>query len=384
MKTSESIMEKRDSPRGSTWSARMVDSVLRRYSLSGARWHYEDGLMLKAVAEAAEAKGNPNYHRFVLDWVDRLVTPKGSIRTYRLKEYNLDQIYPGRLFFPAYRQTGEERYREAIGLLREQLRRQPRTASGGFWHKQIYPNQMWLDGVYMAEPFFAEYASAFNEPADFEDVAHQIVLMEKQTRDPQTGLLYHAWDESRQQRWANPDTGCSPQFWGRGMGWFAMAVVDVMDYFPQEHTQRDVLKAILHRTAQALIRVQDDATGLWYQVLDRGGNPGNYLESSASAMFVYAFAKGVRKKLLADDYLPHARRAFRGLLENRIKMDSGGFLTLEGTCGVAGLGGKPYRDGSYEYYVGEETVVNDPKGVGSFILAALEMEAAGTSTSNPE
>ena len=367
-----------------SWSTRMVDTAIQRYVVDKTRWHYEHGFVLKAITEAGKATGKLQYEQTVQKWVDRFVTPKGSIRTFRINEYNLDQIYSGKLLFPLYQQTGEERYHKAILLLMEQLKHQPRNESGGFWHKQIYPHQMWLDGIFMAGPFYAEYAQVFNEPAGFDDVAHQILLIEKHTRDPQTGLLYHAWDESRQQPWANPETGCSPHFWGRGMGWFAMAIVDVLDYFPQAHVQRPALIAILERMAQALLRVQDTATGLWYQVLDRAGSPGNYRESSASAMFIYAFAKGVRKGLLPPDYLLAVRRAYRGLLAHQIKVDSKGLLTLEGTCSVAGLGGQPYRDGSYDYYISEKIATNDPKGVGAFILAALEMENAGIKTPHLE
>ena len=304
------------------------------------------------------------------------MTPDGDIRTYRIDEFNLDQIYPGRVLFPVLRQTGELRYRKAIELLREQLRRQPRTKSGGFWHKRIYPNQMWLDGIYMACPFYSEYASLFGDGAGFDDITAQIALIEKQTRDPKTGLLYHGWDESRQQRWASPETGCSPQFWGRGMGWFMMALVDVPDYFPPGHAGRKILTDILNRTAQAVLRVQDSESGLWYQVLDRAGEPGNYLESSASAMFAYAFAKGVRKGLLPQEYLEPARKAFRGLVDRQVTRDADGGWSLNGICSVAGLGGDPYRDGTYAYYTGEKVKTNDPKGVGAFILAALEIESA--------
>lgn len=370
-------MEKKTNAPEPNWSTRMADSVMRRYSADKTWWHYEEGLVMKAIAETAAAAGDPRYGRFVREWVDLWVAPDGSIRTYRLEEFNLDQIFPGRLLFSIHRQTGQERYRTAIELLREQLRRQPRTKGGGFWHKQIYPHQMWLDGIYMADPFYAEYASAFDEPAAFEDIASQIALIERQTRDPKTGLLYHGWDESRKQRWANPETGGSPHFWGRGMGWFAMAVVDVLDFFPRDHAGRAVLGAILERAARAIASVQENATGLWYQVLDRAGSPGNYRESSASAMFAYALAKGVRKKILPSEYLANARRAFRGLVDHRVKRDPEGLFSLEGICAVAGLGGEPYRDGSYEYYVEEKAVANDPKGMGPFILAALELEAAG-------
>jgi unsaturated rhamnogalacturonyl hydrolase len=278
------------------------------------------------------------------------------------------------LLFPLYRITGEQRYRQAIALVRNQLAHHPRTPSGGFWHKRIYPHQMWLDGLYMASPFYAEYAQVFREPAGFDDVVHQMCLIEEHTRDPHTGLLYHAWDESKQQRWANPVTGCSPHFWARAVGWYAMALVDVLDYLPEGQVGRSAVVAILLRLAEAVAKVQDPATGLWYQVLDQGSRAGNYLESSASCMFVYALAKAVRKAYLPADYAEVARRGYRGIVKHFITIDDQGQVNLERTCSVAGLGGDPYRDGSYEYYIGEPIATNDPKGVGAFILATVEIE----------
>jgi len=360
-----------------TWSVRMVDSTLQRYTLQDALWHYEHGLLVMAIDKVAMIGGQARYTRFVSEWIDQFVKSDGTICTYRVDEFNLDQINPGKLLFQPYKQTGEKRYRQAIDLLRNQLSKQPRNKSGGFWHKKIYPNQMWLDGIYMAAPFLAEYARSFDEPSIFEDVTGQILLIEKQTRDPRSGLLYHAWDESKEQKWADPVTGCSPHFWGRAVGWFMMALVDVLDHLPQDQVHRQELIEILNRTASALLRVQDEKTGLWYQILDKAAEPGNYLEASASTMFIYALAKGVRKGYLPQDCLSAAQRGYNGVLRNLIKIDSEGMLTLEGVCSVAGLGGQPYRDGSFRYYVNEKVVPNDPKGVGPFILAALEMENAG-------
>jgi unsaturated rhamnogalacturonyl hydrolase len=355
----------------------MVESTLQRYTLKDALWHYEHGLQVMAIQQSAQVTGEARYRSFVFDWIDRFVQADGSIRTYRVDEYNLDQINAGKLLFGALDRTGDKRYRKALHLLREQLKTQPRTSSNGFWHKNIYPYQMWLDGIYMAGPFLAEYARRFDEPALFEDVVHQILLIEQHTHDAKTDLLYHAWDESKAQRWCDPITGRSPCFWGRGIGWFVMALVDVLDHLPQEHARRQDLIAILDRTARALVRVQDEETGLWYQILDLPGRSGNYLEASASTMFVYAFAKGVREGYLSQDFLFPARRGYHGLLQNLIKIDAQGLLTLEKVCGSAGLGGDPYRDGSFEYYVTEKIIPNDPKGVGPFILAALEMERPG-------
>jgi unsaturated rhamnogalacturonyl hydrolase len=360
-----------------TWSSRMVESTLQRYKLNDFQWHYEHGLQVMAIQKAGEASGEERYLKFVADWIDCFVQPDGSIRTFRADEYNIDQINAGRLLYGAYRRTGDERYRKAIEHLRGQMRTHPRNQANGFWHKQIYPHQMWLDGIYMAGPFLSEYALRFDEPETFDDVVHQIILIEKHTRDEKTGLLYHAWDESKQQRWCDPITGRSKYFWGRGVGWYVMAIVDVLDHLPWGHAQRSDLIAIFARTAAAIVRVQDETTGLWYQILDMPSRVGNYLEASASAMFAYAFAKGVRNGYLAQDYLLSARRCFHGILQNLIKIDSQGLLTIEKVCGGAGLGGEPYRDGTFEYYITEKIIPNDPKGVGPFILAALEMERAG-------
>jgi len=355
----------------------MVESTLQRYTLSDASWNYDHGLQVIAIQKVGEATGESRYLRFVSDWIDHFVQPDGSIRTYRMDEYNVDLINSGKLLFGAYERTGDERYRKAIEILREQMRTHPRNNANGFWHKQIYPYQMWLDGIYMAGPFLSEYALRFNETETFDDVVHQITLIEKHTRDERTGLLYHAWDESKRERWCDPNTGLSKYFWGRAVGWYVMALVDVLDHLPQEHARRQELIAILDTTASAIVKVQDEATGLWYQILDLPEREGNYLEASASTMFVYAFAKAVRKGYLAQDYLLMAWRGYHGLLQNLIKVDSQGLLTLENVCGGAGLGGEPYRDGSFEYYVTEKIIPNDPKGVGPFILAALEMERAG-------
>ncbi len=360
-----------------TWSIRMVESTLQRYTAKDFQWHYEHGLQVMAIQKAGEATGEERYLKFAADWIDTFIRPDGSIRTYRADEYNVDQINAGKLLYGAYERTGDERYRKAIEHLRNQMRKHPRNSVNGFWHKQIYPFQMWLDGIYMAGPFLSEYAMRFNEPKTFNDVTHQINLIEKHTRDPKTGLLYHAWDESKAQKWCDPETGLSKYFWGRAVGWFVMAIVDVLEHLPQDHAQRSELIVILERASAAVVKVQDEATGLWYQILDLPEREGNYLEASASAMFVYAFAKGVRNGYLAQDYLLSARRGYRGLLQNLIKIDAQGLLTLEKVCGGAGLGGVPYRDGSFEYYVTEKIIPNDPKGVGPFILAALEMEQAG-------
>lgn len=344
------------------------------------RWHYEHGLALMALWRVGQATGDPRYRDHVRAAVDPFIEAGGGILTYSPDEFNLDQVNPGKLFFSLYQEAGRERYRRALALLRGQLRRQPRTSEGGFWHKKIYPHQMWLDGVYMASPFLAQYAVTFGEAQALDDVARQILLVENHARDEHSGLLWHGWDESRQQRWAHPVTGCSPCFWGRAMGWYAMALVDVLDLFPAGHQRRGELLGVLERLAVAVIAAQDRESGLWWQVLDQGGRAGNYLEASASCMFVYALARGVRQGYLAPGCLAAARRGYQGILSRLVCVEAGGLVSLGGICAVAGLGGNPYRDGSYEYYIGEPVVSNDYKGVGPFVLASLEVEAADRGT----
>lgn len=356
------------------WSVRMVESVMQRQPRLSDRWRYESGVVLSGIERLCQQFGEPRHWQYLKDNMDAFVAPDGTIHTYNLDEYNLDQINQGRLLFPLFRATLDERYQRAAFRLREQLKKHPRTREGGFWHKKIYPHQMWLDGIYMASPFYAEFGKTFDEPAAFDDVARQIILIEKQTRDDNTGLLYHGWDESKEQRWANPETGCSPNFWGRAMGWYAMALVDVLDYIPSDHSQRPAIIAILRRLASAIANFQDDATGLWYQVLDQGDRTGNYLEASASCMFVYALAKGVGKGYLSTTFIDMAKRGHAAIIKHFVEADQQGLVNLCGICGVAGLGGNPYRDGSFEYYISEPIVTNDHKGVGAFILASVEME----------
>ena len=338
------------------------------------RWSYEQGVLLKGIENVWLNTADGKYFTFIQRSIDRFITDDGNIKTFRLEDYNLDNVNEGKLLLTLYRVTEKEKYKKAADHLREQLQGQPRTHEGGFWHKKIYPYQMWLDGLYMGEPFYAEYAMLFHDTAAFDDIARQFIWMEAHSRDPKTGLLYHGWDESKQQRWADPKTGLSPQFWGRAIGWYAMALVDTLDYFPENHPQRAELIAILKRLAPVIQKYQDPKSGTWYLILDKPGEKGNYLEASAACMFVYALAKGVRQGYLPDSYLAVAQKAYQGILKEFIETDANGQTNLNGTVGGAGLGGNPYRDGSYQYYVGEKIVKNDPKGVGAFLMASAEIE----------
>lgn len=362
------------------WSARMADSTIARFPALAEEWNYQWGLVLKGSERVWRATGDANYFAYIQHNIDRFVQLDGTIRGYRRDEYNVDRLNTGKVLFALYETTRDEKYKRALDHLRAQLATHPRTNAGGFWHKQIYPYQMWLDGIYMADAFFAEYEATFAPRhsqfaiGNWDDIAHQVILIEQHTRDPLTGLLYHAWDESKQQRWAHPVTGCSPHFWGRAMGWYGMAIVDILDFFPREHSQRAALVAILNRMCAALARVQDARTGVWWQILDQGGRSGNYLESSASSMFVYTFVKGARQKYLPVNYFDLARRAYDGIITEFVRVDDAGQVHLTNTCQSAGLGGNPYRDGSFEYYISEPRVTDNHHGVGAFILASAEME----------
>ncbi len=341
-----------------------------------SQWSYEQGVVLKGIEGVWLSTGDGRYFSFIQKGMDNFVNADGSIRTYKAEDYNLDNINSGKILLLLYKVTGQDKYRKAAALLREQLKNHPRTSDGGFWHKKIYPNQMWLDGLYMAEPFYAEYAATFHEQSAFDDIAKQFILMESHARDPRTGLLYHGWDESKQQRWADPATGHSPNFWDRAMGWYAMALVDTLEFFPRTHPQRAELIAIFNRLAKAVAKYQDTKTGLWYEVVDKGSEKGNYLEASGSSMFVYALAKGVRDGYVPASYLSVAKHGYNGLTSEFIKTDANGETNLDGTVSVAGLGGNPYRDGSYQYYLSERVVRDDPKGIGAFLMASNEMDIA--------
>lgn len=342
--------------------------------VSEKKWNYTQGLMGLAFMRLNDATGDPRYYDYAKGYADSLIDSDGVIYKYKMANYNIDQVNPGKMMFLLYDRTKDPRYEKVIHTLREQLESQPRIAGGGFWHKKVYPDQMWLDGLYMGAPFYAEYALRYNRPEDFRDVVNQFLIVARNTYDPATGLYRHAFDDSRRMAWADSITGQAPHAWGRAMGWFSMAIVDVLDFLPEDQPGRDQLIEILQGMMMKLSEIQDPATGGWYQVPDRSGDEGNYIETSCTAMFTYSILKGVRMGYLDAEYLATAEKAYQGLLDNFIVTGPDGLVTMQNICGVAGLGGEPYRDGSYEYYIGEVIRDNDPKGVGPFIMASLEYE----------
>ena len=343
-----------------------------------AKWTYDQGVILKGIEGLWYRTGDAKYFNYMQKCMDFFVDDKGNIRTYKASDYNIDNVLCGRILLTLFNVTNKEKYFKAATILRDQLRTQPRTNQGGFWHKKIYPYQMWLDGLYMGEPFYTEYATTYGDTAAFSDIAHQFIWMENNARDKKTGLLYHGWDESRQQKWADPKTGLSPHFWARAMAWYGMALVDVLENFPANHKYNDSIRLILHRFADAVKKVQDPKTGLWYDIINLPAAKGNYLEASASSMFVCAIAKAVRLGFLPSSYLPVAQKGYAGILKEFLETDASGQTNLKGTVSVSGLGGNPYRDGSYAYYMSEKVIVNDAKGVGAFLQAANEMEVLPT------
>ena len=336
-------------------------------------WNYTQGLIALSMLQLGKVNHQKSYYNYAEKYALHFIDSTGAIMGYKPEEFNIDAVNSGKFLFVLYEQTKDERYLKTIKLLRNQLKNQPRTAEGGFWHKLRYPNQMWLDGLYMGAPFYAQYAQLMKEPELFDDVVKQFVVVHKHTYDQKTGLNYHAWDEKKKQKWANPETGCSPNFWGRAEGWYAMALVDVLDFIPNDHPGRPKLIEILNQVAAGIKKCQDPATGLWYQVLDQGKREGNYLEASCSSMFVCAMLKAVRKGYISKEYKAMATRGYLGIVKNLIKDNPDGTISLTKCCAVAGLGGEPYRSGTYEYYIHETIRDNDPKGVGPFIMASLEM-----------
>ena len=362
------------------WYQRMVESEMVRFPEAWMMdwdkeptWDYVHGLNLLGFARVYEKTGDKRYFDYLKGYYDELIDEQGNIDTYKREKFNIDMLNAGKVLFFLYDQTGDEKYMLAADKLRAQLNEHPRTSEGGFWHKKRYPSQMWLDGLYMGAPFYAEYIMRARNPEQLDDVFLQFELIEKHLYDPKTGLPRHGWDESRDQKWSDKATGLSPHHWSRALGWYAMAMVDVMDIVPVQNSKRAWLAARFEKFMAQVVKYQHP-TGAWYQVTDLGDREENYLEASGTAMLTYAMARGVNLGVLPESYRAHAERGFAGLVDQMISVDPAtNVITLNQVCAVAGLGGNPYRDGSFEYYMSEPIRPNDAKGVGPFILAALEL-----------
>ncbi|HQK71946.1 MAG TPA: glycoside hydrolase family 88 protein [Bacteroidales bacterium] len=360
------------------WSVRMANSVMKQadslihYVPGKPKWAYDVAFLGMAI----DRLGNIDwkYSKYMEDWVNYFVRDDGSVIDYIIDEYNLDRIFPGRNVLTVYKRNPLPKYKIALDNFIEQLKTHPKTKSGGYWHKKIYPWQMWLDGIFMGSTYMAQYAREFNAPEWFDVAVTQAKMVYEKTLESETGLLRHAWDESRTQKWCEPETGRSHYPWSRAMGWYTMAVMDILEALPPNHPGRSELMEILQNTCEALLKVRDPKTGLWYQVLNMGGREGNYLEASGSAMYIYVFGKSARLGYIDGKFRKIAEDAFNDFLKEFVTVDEKGMVTVHNICGACGLGGNPYRDGSYEYYISEKRVDNDPKGVAPFILAAIELD----------
>lgn len=336
------------------------------------KWNYIDGCMITAILSLYEMTGDEKYYSFAKNFVDYYVQEDGTIETYDPEEFNLDNVNTASNLFYLYDKTGDEKYRKAIELVRGQLERMPRTKEGNFWHKNIYPCQVWLDGLYMAQPFYMKYEMKFNSMKGCKDSIQQFENVERLMKDAKTGLYYHGYDESREMYWANPDTGCSANFWLRALGWYAVALVETATAMTDVlYDEFRYLLRLLENLVEALIPYQDES-GMFWQVVNHQGEEGNYLETSGTALISYAILKAVRLGYLPDVYEDMGVRALEGIIDRYLKIDDEGNLELGGICLVAGLGGKTRRDGSAEYYYSEPVVKNEAKGVAPLLLAYIE------------
>ncbi len=364
------------------WSDQIIQSTLSFYPdpatlpiYAPGNYSYEYAFFLNAAFLRWQQNHRPEYLQYLRKWADRFIDSHGTLnpKHYKVADYRLDDLLPGRLFLSLYEVTKESRYKGAADHLKQQLQYQPRTSEGGYWHKQMYPYQMWLDGVYMADVFTMQYASMFNDPALFKESMRQIRLVHERNGDPKTGLLYHGWDESLNDVWANEETGTSPEFWSRGIAWYMMALLECIDYVPLESPDRKELGMLFRELTRSVLKFQEPKTGLWYQVTNKGYEPRNWFETSASAMFAYAFAKGHRKGILDKTYLDAARKTFETLKRDYIFFDQQGRLYLDGTVKIGTLNPKVSK-GDLDYYVSTERRVNDYKGLGALLYLSLELE----------
>ncbi|HEY6144290.1 MAG TPA: glycoside hydrolase family 88 protein [Flavobacterium sp.] len=361
------------------WSERIALSIMKRHpeawqidNHEAPKWDYKIGMILTAYEKLYKQTKNPIYFNYIKGYADVLIDENGAFQKFEPQDHNIDFINAGKILFNLYDTTKEQKYLTALKTLRRQFEDHPRTVSGGFWHKKIYPNQMWLDGLYMGEPFYARYTAEFEGGEKLNDVALQFELLHDHTFDKKTGLYFHAWDESKQMPWANKQTGTAPHIWLRALGWYGMALVDALDYFPKDHPKQKELVQYLIELATAVSKYQDKS-GLWYQVPDLATRKGNYLEASGSSMLVYALAKGVHKGYLPSKFENVANKGFNGLINKLIKIDKNGEIHITQVCASAGLGGNPYRDGSFDYYMSEKIKVDNSHGLGAFLLAAIEL-----------
>ena len=358
---------RRSTPRRTAWNLEKIRAG------HDVEWNYIDGCMLTALTAMTEITGDERYLDFVEEVADSFVGEDGTIDTFRPEKRALDDYNEGRILFPMYARTEKEKYRKAAEMLHSFLMEQPRTPEGNFWHKQIYPDQVWLDGTYMALPFLAMYENNFGK-GEIRDVMDQLRVVRSRMRDPKTGLYYHGYDASRKAFWADPETGLSRSFWLRAIGWYSLALTDLIEQIPKGMEERDELADMLRDLMESISVYADPATGMYWQVVDQGGKEGNYPETSGSAMIACAMLKGVRLGALEESFRDKGRKTFEGILQDHLKIRDG-MIELDNICLVAGLGPEKNRrrDGTYEYYISEPVVSNDAKGAAPFVLCYTEM-----------
>lgn len=365
----------------SDFSSALVNSTISQYPdlkdfpiYAPHRWNYEYSFFMAGAYRQGKKINNSEYVSYAKQWIDGFITDEGTFRpnVYAMKEYKLDDILPGRVVLYLHDETGDDKYKSIADTLMLHLSQQPKTSDGGYWHKEIYPYQMWLDGIFMADVFSMQYANAYNVPEWYDESIHQIKLIYEHTLDPATGLLYHGWDESKNPVWAHPEKGTSPEFWGRAVGWYLMALVESLDFIPEDHPERKEVIKILQDLSAAVRKYQDPQSKLWYQVLDKGNQPGNWIETSCSAMFAFAFAKGYRLGFLDETYIATAIEAFDALLDQYVYVDDTGNLHLDQTVKIGTLNPKNSK-GDFEYYVTTERRIDDYKGLASLLFLSIEL-----------
>ena len=362
----DELMEK-STPDRPIWNIEKIMQGLK------STWNYIDGCMIKAILEMYSITKDEKYFKFADAFIDCKVNEDGTIEGYDVNELNIDNVNAGKTLFELYDLTGKEKYRKAIDLVYSQVAQMPRTKEGNFWHKNIYPNQVWLDGLYMCQPFYMEYETRFHDKKNYDDIFNQFFNVQKNMKDEKTGLYYHAYDASREMFWCDKVTGLSQNFWLRALGWFSMALLDTLDKADASIGEPyEKLKQIFVELMDSMLKYQDES-GMWYQVVNFGGMDKNYLETSGSSIMAYALLKGVRLGFLPESYRKYGEKAFHGICDKYLSTDEEGNLHLDGICLVAGLGGAGRRPGTYDYYMSEPVVKDDAKGVGPFLLAYTEM-----------
>ena len=343
-----------------------ADTLIRKFTIEELppknRFFYHQGVFLSGMERVYFHSGDKKYYNYIKDWADYHINEKGELR-YPEKNSQFDGMQPGILLFNLYKETKDERYKKILDAFAPMVEMWPTNAQGGFWHMYNQHNQMWLDGLYMIGPYAVMYAHHFDKPYFYEKIYQQMNLMRRNMTDPKTGLMYHAWDDSKMESWADKTTGLSPEFWGRAIGWYAVAIMDILDYLPENHPRRCEFISAALDIINALLRFQDEQSGIWFQVVDKGDRKENWLETSCSCLYVYAIAKAIKKGLLHSSYFKHIQRAYEGILKY-INYE-GEDLVVSNICIGTCLG-------DYQFYIDRPVIQNDLHGMGAFLLMCTE------------